>query len=143
MLALENRRNHRRNHRREQRRAGAVAVEFAIALPVLLLFTFTGVEFSRVNMMRNTAVNAAYEGARQGILPGATAAECETSANQLLSLVQVAGGTVVATPILPNSTSVSVTVSIPITAANGFVTPQFYVGSSIVATVSLPRELAL
>jgi Flp pilus assembly protein TadG len=124
-------------------RRGAVTVEFAIALPILILFTFAGMEFSRVNMIRNTAINAAYEGARQGIVPGATSAECEAAASGLLNLVQIAGGTAVASPssIGPETESVTVTVTVPITSANSFVTPQFYFGKTISATVTLPREV--
>lgn len=125
-----------------QQRKGAVTVEFAIALPILIAFTFTGVEFARVNMIRNTVANAAFEGARQGIVPGATSAECEAAADQLLNLVEIAGGTAAVTPnpILPSSDSVTVTVTVPITSANSFVTPQFYLGSTIVSSVTLPRE---
>ena len=127
---------------KKQQRNGAVTVEFAIALPLLIMFTFTAIEFARVNMIRNTTVNAAYEGARQGILPGATASECEVAANQLLNFVQISGGTAVVTPnpILPSSESITVTVSVPTTAANLFVTPRFYIGRTIVSSVSLPRE---
>ena len=121
-------------------RAGAVTVETAIALPILFLFTFTAIEFSRVNMMRNTAANAAYEGARAGIVPGATAAECEAAANQLLDFVDIDGGTAVATPITPDSTDVTVTVTIPINDTNSFVTPRFYLGKTLTSTVTLPRE---
>jgi Flp pilus assembly protein TadG len=128
----------------DQPRRGAVTVEFAIALPILILFTFAGMEFSRVNMIRNTAINAAYEGARQGIVPGATSAECEAAANQLLNLVGISGGNAVASPsaIQPDTESVTVTVSVPITSANSFVTPQFYFGKTIGASVTLPREVA-
>ena len=126
----------------ERQRRGAATVEFAIALMALIIFTFTGIEFARVNMIRNTALNAAYEGARQGIIPGATAAECEAAANQLLNLVQISGGTAQATPspILPSTEEITVTVTVPITSANSFVTPQFYMGSTIISSVSLPRE---
>jgi Flp pilus assembly protein TadG len=128
--------------RSKQQRQGAVTVEFALALPILILFTFAGFEFSRVNMIRNTAINAAYEGARQGIVPGATSADCEAAANELLNLVQISGGTAVASPasIRPDTESVSVTVTVPITSANAFVTPQFFLGKTITATVTLPRE---
>jgi Flp pilus assembly protein TadG len=117
-------------------------VEFAIALPALLLFTFAGVEFARVNMIRNTAANAAYEGARAGITPGSTAADCEAAANRLLNFTGISGGTAVATPnpILPDSRTVTVTVTVPISAANSFLTPQFYIGKSLVSSVALPRE---
>lgn len=126
----------------KKQRRGAVTVEFAISLPILLAFCFTGVEFARVNMIRNTALNAAYEGARQGIIPGATATECETAANQLLDIIDLTGATAVASPnpILSSSETITVTVTVPITSANSFVTPQFYLGKSIVASVSLPRE---
>jgi hypothetical protein len=106
------------------------------------LFTFAGIEFSRVNMMRNTAENAAYEGARRGIVPGTTAAECEAEAAQLLADVGIVGGACVVTPnpILSTTSAVSVTVTIPIDSANAFVTPRFYAGKSVQASVSLPRE---
>ena len=129
-------------YKHQRQRTGATTVEFAISLPVLILFTFTGIEFARVNMIRNTTVNAAFEGARQGIIPGATAAECEAAANQLLDLVKINGGSAVATPnpILPSSDSVTVTVTVPIDSGNSFVTPQFYMGATIEASVTLPRE---
>ena len=124
-------------------RCGTVTVEFALALPILLLFTFAGIEFSRVNMIRNTAANAAYEGARRGIVPGATAADCEAAANELLGFVDISGGTVVATPatIESDTESVTVTVTIPITSANSFITPEYFLGKTIVSSVTLPREI--
>ncbi len=125
-------------------RCGAVTVEFAIALPVLLLFTFAGLEFSRVNMIRNTVINAAYEGARRGIVPGATAADCELAATELLDLVDINGGSAVVSPTTINSDteSVTVTVTVPITSANAFLTPQFFFGKTISSSVTLERELA-
>jgi Flp pilus assembly protein TadG len=123
-------------------RRGAVTVEFALALPILLLFTFAGLEFSRVNMIRNTVINAAYEGARKGIVPGATAADCEAAATDLLNFVEINGGTVVASPspIQPSTDAVTVTVTVPITSANSFITPEFFFGKTIVTSVTLPRE---
>ena len=121
-------------------RQGAVTVEFAIVLPILITFVFAGLEFSRVNMIRNTVINAAYEGARKGIVPGATSSECESAANQLLDIVDISGGTAVASAITPDAESVTMTVTVPITSANSFVTPQFFFGKTIAASVTLPRE---
>ena len=128
--------------KQSQKKYGAVTVEFAIAMPILILFTFTGIEFARVNMLRNTAANAAYEGARKGIVPGATAAECEAAAQGLLDTLGVTGHTVTATPnpIQPDTAAVSVAVSIPITQENSFVTPKFYMGRSLNTSITLPRE---
>ncbi|EMI22231.1 TadE family protein [Rhodopirellula maiorica SM1] len=119
-----------------------MTVEFAVAFPVLLLFVFAGIEFSRVNMIRNTAINAAYDGARKGIVPGATSAECEQAAMQLLDFVDISGGSADVTPseIKADTESVTVTVTVPITSANSFITPQYFVGRSIVTSVTLPRE---
>ena len=61
-------------------RTAAVVVEFAICAPILFLFFFASLEFSRVNMIRQSVENAVYEGARRGIVPGATAANCRASA---------------------------------------------------------------
>ncbi|WP_372715841.1 TadE/TadG family type IV pilus assembly protein [Novipirellula sp.] len=121
---------------------GAVTVEFAVAFPVLLLFTFAGIEFSRVNMIRNTVINAAYEGARKGIVPGATAAECEQAATDLLDFVDISGGSAEVTPstIQSDTESVTVTVTVPITSANSFITPKYFMGRTITISVTLPRE---
>ncbi|GAA5504884.1 hypothetical protein Rcae01_00323 [Novipirellula caenicola] len=136
------RKPHSKNACSRKSRRGAVTVEFAVAFPILLLFTFAGIEFSRVNMIRNTAINAAYEGARQGIVPGATSAECEQAAMQLLGFVDISGGTADVSPstIKPDTESVTVTVTVPITSANSFITPQYFVGRQIVTSVTLPRE---
>ena len=57
--------------RRHAGRRGATTVEFAMTAPVLFLFLFAAMEFSRYNMVSQTATNAAFEGARQCIVPGA------------------------------------------------------------------------
>ncbi|SMP48059.1 TadE-like protein [Neorhodopirellula lusitana] len=118
-------------------------VEFAAVLPVLLLFTFAGIEFSRVNMIRNTAVNAAYEGARKGIVPGATASECKRAAMHLLDMIDVSGATAIVNPntIQPDTEQVTVTVTVPITKSNAFIAPEFFFGKNITTSVTLPREV--
>ena len=54
-------------------RAGATAVEFAIVAPIFFLIMLASFEFSRLNVIRHTADNAAYEAARHAMVPGATA----------------------------------------------------------------------
>jgi len=44
------------------------AVEFALVLPILLIFVFGEFEFARVNMLRNTMENAAFEGGEAVLL---------------------------------------------------------------------------
>ena len=59
-------------------RPGAVLVEMAITSSLAFLFFFAALEFCRVAMIRHTVENALYEGARTGIVPGATTAEVST-----------------------------------------------------------------
>lgn len=125
-----------------RKRIGALTVEFALSAPVLFLFTFSGVEFARVNMIRNSIENAAYEGARTGIIPGATAADCEAAAQDVLDAIQLAQSTITVAPavIQPDSPTVSVTIGVPITTANGYITPKFYLGTTMTTSITLPRE---
>ncbi|MEX2092873.1 MAG: TadE/TadG family type IV pilus assembly protein, partial [Pirellulales bacterium] len=82
---------------RRQTRSAAVVVEFAICAPILFLFFFASLEFSRVNMIRQSVENAVYEGARRGIVPGATADNCRASAQAVLNSVSTTGATITVT----------------------------------------------
>jgi Flp pilus assembly protein TadG len=64
---------------------GAVAVEFALTAPILFLFLFTSLEFSRYIMIQQTANNAAYEAARQCILPGFSVTDGQNAGKSILS----------------------------------------------------------
>jgi len=127
-----------------RKRPGAVTVEFALAAPAFFLLIFAGFEFSRVNMIRNTIANAAYDGARQAIVPGATANDCRTRAQAYLDLLTISGATVNVTPdpISNSTTDVTVTVQVPVTVQNAFITPRFFLGRTLNASVTLPREMA-
>lgn len=65
----------RRTRRRAKSRSGAVIAEFAIILPVFLLAIIGIIEFGRAVMVQQICVNAAREGARRAIIPGATDAD--------------------------------------------------------------------
>ena len=123
-------------------RRGAVTVEFALVIPLLISLVFTGIEFARVNMIRNSIENAVYEGARRGVVPGATAAECADVVQEQLDLLGLTGATIQITPdpIQSSTTSVSAGVSVPITVQNGYVTPRFYLGRTLDTEITLKRE---
>lgn len=53
-------------------RVGAVAVEMAIVLPLLLVLVFGIIEFGRAMMVQQILVNTAREAARRAVVPGAT-----------------------------------------------------------------------
>ncbi|MEM7782774.1 MAG: TadE/TadG family type IV pilus assembly protein [Planctomycetota bacterium] len=75
-------------------RNGVTAVEFAVVAPVFLLMIFTCLEFIRVNMIRDLVKDASYFAARNAMVPGATAEECEEIANGILSFMSVRSATV-------------------------------------------------
>lgn len=123
-------------------RRGATLVEFAVTAPVLFLIFFASLEFSRANMLRHTAENAAYEGARAGIVPGSTAEKAETAANNVLAPVGVQNAVVTITPstITPGDDEVRVDVSIPMND-NGYFMPLFFAGKNISVGCTLSREV--
>ncbi len=61
---------------RARTRRGATTVEFAITVPILFAVVFTAFEFSRMNVIRHTAVNAAYEGRVAVLFPALAQRMC-------------------------------------------------------------------
>jgi Flp pilus assembly protein TadG len=67
---------------------GAVAAEFAIVVPVLLLIVFATMEFGMMMYGREVVTNATREGARHGIVaqtPPVTSSEMMTTATSYLT----------------------------------------------------------
>ena len=132
-----------RRLRRRRKQTGAAAVEFALTLAVLLMFVMAVFEFSRISMLRHTADSAAYEGARNAIVPGATAAEAEAAARDLLDRagVQLANVTVTPSTITESTTSVTVQISLPVTQ-NSWALPRFFTAANLERDVTLMTERA-
>jgi Flp pilus assembly protein TadG len=99
-------------------RNGAAAVEFALTAPILFLFLFAALEFGRYNMLQQTANNAAFEAARQCILPGAAASDGQTVGLNILRAARMTGGAVAINPatITTTTTQVTATVTVPVTS---------------------------
>ena len=133
--------NHRRPPTRRQHRSGAVIVEFAICAPILFLFFFAALEFSRVNMIRQTIENATYEGSRRGIVPGATASDCRNAAQLVLNTVSTNDASITVTPgvITPDTPQVTVAVTVPIDS-NSWITPLFFKNKSLTNSMTMRRE---
>lgn len=124
-------------------RSGATTVEFALTVPIAFLLLMASVEFARVNMIRNTLVNAAYTGARRAMVPGATASVTKTEAQKVLTLTGIKGGTVTVEPeVLTNTTAqVTVTVTVPLNR-NAWVATTFMKDNNYSRTCTLSREMA-
>jgi Flp pilus assembly protein TadG len=118
-------------------------VEFAIVAPIFFLIMLASFEFSRLNVIRHTADNAAYEAARHAMVPGATAAEAVNRANSILRTVGTRGATVTINPATlgPDVNSVNVRIEVPL-GQNGWVVPKFTSGKTLTAQSTLRTERA-
>lgn len=134
------RRRHIGGLRRDRR--GAALVEFALTASLLFLIVFTAVEFMRVNTIVNTSDNAAYEGARTGIVPGATAADVIAAAQSTLNVIGTRNAVVSVEPETINSTTAEITVTVQVPLDdNSFIAPHFFLGKTLSKSCTLSREI--
>jgi Flp pilus assembly protein TadG len=122
-------------------RRGVAAVEFAFVAPIFFLILVAAFEFGRLNVMRHTADNAAYEAARHAMVPGATADEAAEKARKLLNVVGTRGARItVDPPVLgPNVDRINVSIEVPL-SQNGWITPRMTRAKTIRATSTLATE---
>lgn len=130
-----------RNAAQNKKRSGAVMVETAVVFPIVVLFFFAQFELVRLNNIRNTVYLAAYEGAREGILPGATVSDVQSKTAAILESASAINSTVTVSPnpITDLSETITVTVSVPLDA-NSWTVPLYAQGKTLTATVTLVRE---
>lgn len=134
-------RRHPHQQNLRPRRHGITIAEFAVVAPVFFVILFAGIEFSVLNTIRNTANNAAYEGARKLVIPGAVASTGQLEAERIMSIVGVNALTVTVTPstIDDETREVTVDVSIPY-ASNAIIVPWFTGSVTIHSQVTLLTE---
>ena len=124
-------------------RTGAAAVEFAIVAPIFFVLVLGSLEFGRLNIIRHTADQAAYEAARNAMVPGATTAEARQAANRMLRIVGARGAQVTIDPtvLTPDTEEITVTIEVPMNQ-NGWLTPRFTKNKTIRAMSRLKTERA-
>lgn len=123
---------------RRPRRRGNVVVEHALALPILFLLFFGLWEFARAEMIRQSMATAAFEGARQGVIPGATTQKVRTTARAILNAARIQASIDV-TSISQTTPTVTVTIRANMNR-NSWVAPFFYRNRQIVSRFTLQRE---
>ena len=110
-------RTRRKNHRR-----GAIAVEFALVFPLLILLTFGAIKYGWLFLKAQQITNAARYGARIAILPDTTADGVKTVIISMLAAanISVGAGDITITPSDISSLSVgdAIEVRIVVPAAN-------------------------
>ena len=124
-------------NRPTRNRQGALTVEFAFVVPVLLILFFGGIELTAMNLARQTAGNASYEGARKLIIPGGTAAQAQTEAIRQMNLVGLGSGASVA--VSETATTATVQVSVPASAVTWGLT-GYSLGLTLRQTCTLTKE---
>lgn len=125
-------------------RRGAAAVEFAVVAPLFFLMVFGMIEFGRMVMVQQVITNASREGARMGVLDGATTASVQTAVQNYLQAAAVQGAEVAVNPDPPTSAGygapVTITVSIDFDQVSWLPSPMFLGGQALTATTVMRRE---
>ena len=121
--------------RRRSQRRGALSVEMAICIPVILALFFGMWEWSRVEMIKHVCQNTCFQGARFGTLPGSTDASTEAKVLDMLEMYSVENAIVDATFNVGDGSS-TVTVSVPLDS-NVNVGYAFFKGKYITASMTL------
>lgn len=124
------------------RRRGAATVEAALTLPILFLIMLSGWEFSRINVIRNTMNNAAYQAARESMLPGATAAAARAEGQRVLNVIGIENAVIDVTPqiIASDTSEVTIDIEVPL-ADNSLGIVKFFSNRNMTSTCTLTREL--
>lgn len=132
-------RRKRRARAKAEARFGGSAVEFAIVANVMFIMVLACMEFARLNVVRNLSQDAAYYAARHVIVPGATAEEAVEQAEDIMDSVLSNGYTVTVGALNEESTEVTVTVNVDLTAVALFA-PYFLPDTDLVSTVTMDTE---
>lgn len=123
---------------RSTNRKAAVSVEFALIAPIIFMI-FTGcLELTAMNLIRQTAGNAAYETARAAIVPGADHDDARAIGEYLLTSVGATEN--VDIDITDNGQTVVVEVIVPV-SDNSWGLGKFTGDLTIRKGCSLAREL--
>lgn len=131
----------KRIYRKTKSRRGAVLVEMACTVGLAFFFFFAALEFCRVSMIRHTVEHALYEGARAGIVPGATVSEVQSRARNVLRSVGLSSTNVEVTPSVLTQDTRDISVRIRLPLDQSLYAPAFFFrGRTLDRTLSMQRE---
>ena len=113
--------------RNTARRKGAVSIEFALVVPIVMLVVLGLMEWGRFEMIRQVTSTATFNGARLGTISGATDVDVEAKVNSILAVYFIEGAT---TTTNFGADHVTVEVQVPV-GPNAFFLNKFF-GSATV-----------
>ena len=133
-----------RGRRSDRRRRGQVAVEFAMVAPIIFLFTFAAIEFSRAQMALHCMEGAAHDACREGIVEGATADDVEAMCDARLRAGGIGEYEMTLNPTNLAATAqfdpVTVTVTTQYADISWLPVPGYLGEITLRASCTLPRE---
>lgn len=130
------------NRKLKSKSRGAVTVEVALCLPILMTILLGSYELARANMMLHSTESAAYEGARVGIIPGATPEAVRTAASRILSSVGVRTFDIQIFPEVITNTTEEIEVLVTVPFDENLAIPTLFIRDPVFSgTCTLRREL--
>ena len=123
-------------------RRGVTTVEVAFCLPLLFLFLFASFELASANMLQHACESAAYEGARAGIVPGATAEKIEDSVRFVMASVGAANFDVRVSPKNIKADTAKVLVEVECDLRDNSIMSQLFIKDlKLFGTCEMTREV--
>ncbi len=137
------RRGDLRRQRLIAKRRGIAAVELAICLPLMVIFTFASIEMCSAIYLRQTLTIAAYEGARVACHPQGMTADAREAAQRILTERNVNGGSIAINPSnfdgVAKGTVIQVSVTAPV-GANSLLRFGVFGTSQLTGECSMRKE---
>ena len=129
------------NRKLKERSVGAITVEVALCLPILLTVLFGSYELARANMMLHSTESAAYEGARVGIIPGATPEAVRAAVERVLLSTNVRTFEVDINPAVITNEDEQIEVVVTVPMRENLAIPAFFIQDpTFRGTCTLQRE---
>ena len=130
-------------NRTKRNRTGGAAVEFAVAISILLTIVFASIEFVRLNMLSHSIEHASYLGARRGIIIGAKKSDVEAVSQAHLDIFGLSGTSITVVPgnIKDDTQVIDVTVDVPV-SGNSWISPLYFGGTLSARTRMLAERAA-
>ena len=122
-------------------RRGTVTVEFAFCASIFFMFVFGMLELTRFIYVQHSVQMVAYEGARAGVTPGASADDVRTRVANLMQATGVRVYTMSVSPLVISNLTENVSVTINCNFNdNSWIPPSFLTNRTIACTIALQHE---
>jgi len=109
-------------------RRGATAVEFALVLPLALLFIFGLIELFNLNFVHNTLKTAMIHGSREALIDTASKEDIEGEIHKVLGVYGVTNAKVTVDEIDPRTLQGEITIELDSAKSNSFLIKNFFQG---------------